>query len=511
MGPNYFEVVVLGTGTGALVTGALLARRGFRVLVLGHDDLPGDYHHRGLRMQRSPFSIAGAEAGPLRRVLQELALTQLFRRRSTAQDPLFQVALPKHRIDFLADPDARAAELQREFPELTRPMDAFYQSIARHDADLERIFERDLVFPPEAFFERREVARALVQSPFGKKGVDGDPFGEMPEGHPFRAVVLAQARSVAGQDPDSMTPLELTRLHALWSRGVRAMEGDRDGWRRLLFEKIQMHSGEVRERDRVEAIVIKRGRVVGVRIAGQDDATGCQFVVVGGDAHAALSRIPEDAQPRRTVALRGRVRPRALRYVVNVVLATEGIPEGMSRDVFVVGDPSQPLAEENLLHVQALPEESPGVRTLTVECLLPFARVVAEAGYVPSMRPKVIDALRTLVPFLDRHVRVIDSPHDGLPIDDREKGELVQPEEPWTRAPNRMQAVYETSADSVLGVTGLPIRLGIKGLLLAGPQAVPGLGFEGLLLAAWSAARLVTKSDRNKERMRKEMWSKIEI
>ena len=92
-----------------------------------------------------------------------------------------------------------------------------------------------------------------------------------------------------------------------------------------------------------------------------------------------------------------------------------------------------------------------------------------------------------------------------------DKGTEIQPEEPWTRAPNRMEAVYETSADSVLGVTGLPIRLGVKGLLLAGPQAIPGLGFEGLILAAWSAARLVTKSDRKKEKMRKEMWSKIEI
>jgi glycine/D-amino acid oxidase-like deaminating enzyme len=511
VGPNYFEVVVLGTGTGALVSGALLARRGFRVLVLGHDDLPGDYSHRGYRMQRSPFSIAGAEAGPLRRILQELALTQHFRRRTTTEDPLFQVVLPKHRIDFWADPDARAAELQREFPELTRPMDAFYQALAQHDADLERIFERDLVFPPEAFFERREVARVLVQSPFGKKGVDGDLFGEMPEGHPFRAVVLAQARAVAGQDPDAMSPLELTRLHALWSRGVRSIEGDREGWRRLLFEKIQMHSGEVRERDRVDEILVKRGRVVGVRIAGHDEPTGCQFVVVGGDAHAALARVPEDAWPRRTASLRTRVRPRALRWVLNVVLATEGIPEGMARDVFLVCDPNAPLAEENLLRVQALGEETAGVRTLTVECLVPFARVVAEASYVPSLREKALASLRQLVPFLDRHVRVIDSPCDGLPIDDREKGETVEPEEPWTRTPNRMEALYETSADSVLGVTGLPIRLGIKGLLLAGPQSVPGLGFEGLLLAAWSAARLVTKSDRKKERMRKEMWSKIEI
>jgi hypothetical protein len=40
---------------------------------------------------------------------------------------------------------------------------------------------------------------------------------------------------------------------------------------------------------------------------------------------------------------------------------------------------------------------------------------------------------------------------------------------------------------------------------------LPALGQEGELLAAWSAARLITRTDRRKEQMRREMWSKIEL
>jgi len=44
-----------------------------------------------------------------------------------------------------------------------------------------------------------------------------------------------------------------------------------------------------------------------------------------------------------------------------------------------------------------------------------------------------------------------------------------------------------------------------------GPSALPALGQEGELLAAWSAARLVTRTDKRRERMRREMWNTIEL
>jgi len=40
---------------------------------------------------------------------------------------------------------------------------------------------------------------------------------------------------------------------------------------------------------------------------------------------------------------------------------------------------------------------------------------------------------------------------------------------------------------------------------------LPALGQEGRLLAACSAARLVTQSDKRKARVRREMWTKLEI
>jgi hypothetical protein len=40
---------------------------------------------------------------------------------------------------------------------------------------------------------------------------------------------------------------------------------------------------------------------------------------------------------------------------------------------------------------------------------------------------------------------------------------------------------------------------------------MPALGQEGEVIAAWGAARIITRTDRRKERMRRELWSKVEL
>jgi hypothetical protein len=43
-----------------------------------------------------------------------------------------------------------------------------------------------------------------------------------------------------------------------------------------------------------------------------------------------------------------------------------------------------------------------------------------------------------------------------------------------------------------------------------GKTVLPALGQEGELIAAASVARIVTRRDRARQRMRRQMWTKIE-
>jgi hypothetical protein len=77
-----------------------------------------------------------------------------------------------------------------------------------------------------------------------------------------------------------------------------------------------------------------------------------------------------------------------------------------------------------------------------------------------------------------------------------------------------MQALYaiDHGGDAALsGLAGEMLRAPLGNAFVVGRSAMPALGQEGELLAAWSVARIITRTDRKKERMRREMWSKIEL
>lgn len=69
----------------------------------------------------------------------------------------------------------------------------------------------------------------------------------------------------------------------------------------------------------------------------------------------------------------------------------------------------------------------------------------------------------------------------------------------------------EVSPSALFGLGGEPIKTPLRHAYLVGRSALPALGQEGQLLAAWTAARAITRTDRAKEKMRREMWSKLEV
>jgi hypothetical protein len=74
-----------------------------------------------------------------------------------------------------------------------------------------------------------------------------------------------------------------------------------------------------------------------------------------------------------------------------------------------------------------------------------------------------------------------------------------------------MATIVRVNPLGPLDVTGLPHRTGLKNLILACRQVVPGLGIEGEFLTALGAARIITKSDRRKRKFRREAWTKIDL
>lgn len=499
---SYYDAVAVGARFGSLLTAALLAKRGFRVLVVRHDAHAGHYPIGDHRLPRSPFSFIAADTPIARRIFTELAIHQSFRQKSVVHDPAFQVVLPGHRFDLAATPSDLARELDREFPTVARALETFFEQQRTFAAAMDRALDQDVAIPALGFFEERALTRAFAHIP---KDVlsEPDPLRMLPEEHPFRLVFHAPTRFSDAMDPDHVQGPRARRAFAARCSGGAAVVDGADAIRDLLVQSIRAHKGEVFEKDKIDKILVhkQRGVAEGVRLAASGDEIGAGHVILGSDVSTIMNLLP-DRQPFEALFEEiGEPVVRYYRYTLNLLVHADVVPVGIARDVFFVRDVSAPLSGANCLHIETHSERD-GTRLICVEALLPRRQVDETEDLFETLREKLIAALAELIPFLEEHIVFSDSPHDGRPGMAKD-GSAVQPTEPWARGPKTMETVLGYPLTSTHGLAALPTRTPIQNLLLANEQVVPGLGIEGTMIAAWNAARIVGKGDAKRDAFRR--------
>jgi phytoene dehydrogenase-like protein len=493
-----------------LTCAALLAKRGFRVAVLGQQTDRPDYAVGRFRLPRHPFTLTANHAPLARRIFAELGLGQSLRRLTQPLSASFQVAMPGHRFEIPADEAELDREIEREFPEVKRSILEFRRRIEERAAATDKLFERDMTWPPDSLLERRELNKLAAGLGRGERGGDDKPLSEFPDAHPFRLAVLAPIAFSAHTDPASITELQLSRLfNARW-RDAMALTGGLAALNDLLVDKIRAHSGQLRFRERAQHVLVKRGAACGVRLFGSDEEIGAATVIAGVDV-ASLQRLLHDRSPLEGMFERlGEPQPRFYRYTLNVVVQNAGVPVGMQRDVFYVRDTDKALSSENLLHVE-LSRLDADHSLVCAEALLPARSVEDRDSTFDDERERVMSTLSELIPFLDRHLVLIDSPHDGKKPWSRDPNADLTTAAFERRGPHTMPIVHAFPVTTALSVCAMPVKTPLRGLLLCSQQVAPGLGVEGELLAASSAAHVVRRADRGREWLRRRLWTKVEI
>ncbi|MFO0664255.1 MAG: hypothetical protein U0174_09900 [Polyangiaceae bacterium] len=513
MARQHYDVVVTGRSLGSLVSAALLARRAFRVLLVCGDTPPPTYSFESRPLSRRMFTLLVHHSPVWQRVLAELAQSQTFRRRIKPLEPMFQALLPKVRMDIPPDGDDLLREVERFYPSSRRDVEELYASLAQVNRLGDEIFSTDLVFPPGNFWERREVSKALKQNPIpfgwadlvGMRGDDGEgsilsadhPFGELME------LTIAFGRHLANP-PGSFADC---RLHGAWTRGPFEAIGGEASVFDFLTERVRAHGGDIWEDHAVTAIETKRGRVVSLEIDGEEGAVGTNFVVSDKSARDVVQLSKDLKLSARDYEALPEFEEVSSRFVTSLWVKRDHVPALLANNAFLPG----PVP----LHVQCTRDAQHDETLLVAESIIrePERAFTREA---------VVEKLEREFPFLGRGLLVVDSPHDGLPLHAYEKGkrhvverarlrptggrteaEEMEPQWKVHFAEGYGAALPRLSADA--------IRTPVGQVLLTGKTVLPALGQEGELLAAWSVARIVTKSDKQKERMRREMWRKVEL
>jgi len=259
--------------------------------------------------------------------------------------------------------------------------------------------------------------------------------------------------------------------------------------------------------ERATAITHRGGKVTGVLVDGDDTPTGAPFIVSDLPTTALLDLAPGFAPSRRAMSQIPAVHPRTWRFVVSIVARDRGIPQPLAAESFLIPDP--PMYP---VHLQRI--KGPGESTLLV------AETFLESdsrGKVAAARERVLATVEQFLPFVERHYLLVDSPHDGRPLWDFRSGERKGVDRTRVRAtggsleaePTLVQ--WDVDPLQLHGLAGEPLRTPLSGAFVLGRTTLPALGQEGELLAAWGVARIITRTDRRKERMRRDMWSKVEL
>lgn len=521
MSDKHFDIVVLGRSLGAIAAAALLARRDFRVLVLGQGTRPETYQFRDYSLRRRAFTLLSATSPAFKRIVAELAQSQVFRRHMDPLDPMITIVVPGRRFDVPPDLELFQREVDREFPEVRRVIDDLYSDLARVNAAADTAFERDLCWPPGTFWERRDTLSAASNVPYLRRNETRSLLGDFPPNHPYVHLVQQSAAFASHLAPGSrpLHPFAVARLHGAWTRGLYGVVEGEDDVVDFLCGRIAALGGVVELNDRAVGLnVSQRGDHVLV-LDGQLSSVGASFIITDdtGESLAQLSQgegVSRTAQRDWPLVAR-----RAGRFVVSMIVRTEGLPACLGAESFIFprmpGAPPDPLAPvvhlQRVDRVRPTPENPPDTALLVAEILAPTPGTLP----ITEAREHVVNTVLAQFPFLDRHLLVADSAFDGLPVWLYDNGKRTTAERLETvgsaNVAEPMPTLLSVDPPGFLGIGGEPLRGPIQRTFLVGKSVLPSLGQEGELLAAWSVARIITRTDKRRERMRRDMWSRIEL
>ena len=271
------RVVVVGAGIGGLTAGALLARRGYDVLVLDQALVPGGcastFKRRGFTFDVGATQVAGLEPGGIHhRIFAELEVDLPD---STYCDPACAVHLPgeSEPINVWRDPQKWQAERQRQFP----GSEPFWQLMAKLFQVSWRFQGRDPVLPPRNLWDLWQ----LVSS------VRPDTLFTVP----FTFMTVGDALRLYGLDQDQRLKTFLDMQLKLYSQvnadetallyaatalgvsqaplGLFHLAGSMQVLSDRLTEALEKHGGKLLMRHTVEGIETESGKVTGIRIINQ--------------------------------------------------------------------------------------------------------------------------------------------------------------------------------------------------------------------------------------------------
>ncbi|HTP29955.1 MAG TPA: NAD(P)-binding protein [Anaeromyxobacteraceae bacterium] len=488
-----YDVCIIGSQLGGALAGALLARRGYRVLHVDHDGLGMGYEDGGYVLPYAPSILPPLRLLPSAdAALRELGLAADTLRALEPCAPGLQILLPRHRVDIFHDAPRRLIELKREWPSEANLLEAGLSRLTRLFEATSPFMQSMPPLPPNGFGDRRAVGRAIrfATSVPGSPGFslrEGDAFDGLSD-HPFVSALAIAQRFLGYLDGNDVAPLAAARLSGGILHGSFILPGGQLGLREVIRHKIVESRGEVMldsEAATARQLEVESGKIAAVRLSGSNNAWVARVFIAATDALALKRLLPPEESSGKMAQLLETVHPEWQLLAINLVVKKEALPPALGRNALVLRKAEGSYAVDNAVLVQVAPARRDKGKGATE--LIPDERVLCAAGFVPAdardrgdehlaaIGRQIRETVEDAVPFFERHLLRESIPALRAPREHRGSRLLPHP-------------LYLIDLDKTLGVTGLPCRSPYRNLVFASREVIPGLGLEGEFHAGLQAS-----------------------
>lgn len=356
------KVVVIGAGIGGLTAGALLAHRGYQVLVLDQALVPGGcastFKRRGFTFDVGATQVAGLEPGGIhKRIFDELGIDLP---PTTPCDPACAVFLPGETepINVWRNPEQWQAERQRQFP----GSEPFWQLLATLFQASWNFQSRDPVLPPRNRWDLWQLASAvrldtLITLPFTFMSVgDALRLYGLYENQRLRTFLDLQLKLYSQVDAD-----ETALLYAATALGVSQepqglfhLKGSMQVLSDRLVAALEKYGGKLLMRHTVEHIEVSEGKATSVRIRNQktgDVWTESADHVVANVTAQNLVKLLGEKAPTGYKRRVDQLPPASGAFVIYLGVDQSAIPANCPPHLQFLYDYDGPIGENNSLFV----------------------------------------------------------------------------------------------------------------------------------------------------------------
>ncbi|MBV8887416.1 MAG: C-3',4' desaturase CrtD [Chroococcidiopsidaceae cyanobacterium CP_BM_RX_35] len=356
------RVIVIGAGIGGLTAGALLRKRGYRVLILDQALVPGGcastFKRRGFTFDVGATQVAGLEAGGIHhRIFSELEIDLPA---ATPCDPACAVYLPgeSEPINVWRDQKRWQAERQRQFPK----SESFWQLLATLFKASWAFQGRDPVLPPRNLWDLWQLTKAvrpgtLITLPYTFLTV-GDALRAYGLGHDQRLKTFLDLQLKLYSQVDAEETALLYAATALsvsqLPQGLFHLKGSMQVLSDRLVEALNRDGGQLLMRHTVELIQVKDGKAVAVQIRNQKTGevwTEPADCVIANVTVQNLVQLLGENAPKGYRHRVEKLPPASGAFVMYLGVEASAIPSECPPHLQFLYDANGPIGENNSLFV----------------------------------------------------------------------------------------------------------------------------------------------------------------